>query len=328
MTQLDPEVLATYIEELGLEHSENSLSYLFTCPRCAKRILYMYKLSGYFSCMKCTSDGFKGSPEYALAELAGIPIGTIRTALYGTKFVDTTEKLELNLEDFFGEDDEFDVEIIPEISWKFDEIPIDQKHAIRGLRYLESRGIPLDIALKYHIRYAPARQRVLIPMKVEGKLVGHQGRLVVPNREWNEDLEKYVEAPKIISTDNFPNSRMVMFADNLKGSSHVIICEGPFDGIKFDTCCGGNIATTGKAVSKGQCNFIRSYGVKRIYLALDPNAYAETTKLIQEFSDLEVFVVKVPAPYRDFGEMSFDECLQAFKQAEPAFPGQLHVYFG
>src|ERR1700690_721935 len=323
MTQLDPEVLSNYLEELGLSYRSNSLSYIFNCSRCSKAVLYMYRASGIFRCMKCD---FKGRPEYAISDLAGVPLLTVKNALYGTQFVDTTEQLDLKLEDFFGEEDEFEVEIIPSISWQWNEYPIDHPHSKRGLTYLQSRGIPLEVAQKYHIHHSPTTQRVLIPMEVNGRLLGHQGRLIVPNVIWNEELQKFKEAPKIISSDNFPNSRVVIFADNLKGSEHAIICEGPFDAMKFDLC-GGNIATTGKAVSKGQINFIRSYGVKKIYLALDRNAYAESTKLAQEFSDLEVYKINVLDGYQDFGEMSFEQCLQAFKEAQPVFPGQLQVYF-
>src|ERR1022692_1424663 len=324
MQQLDPEVLSSYIEELGLSYKTNSLSYIFDCPKCNKSVLYMYRTSGIFRCMKCV---FKGRPEYALSDLAGIPVGQVKERLYGSQWVDTTVELDLDLEDFFGEDDDFDIEIIPEIKWKFDEYPIDHKFSVKGLAYLESRGISFEVAQKYHIRHSPTQQRVLIPMEVNGRLLGHQGRLIVPNIAWDEESSKYKEAPKIISTDNFPNSRVTMFADNLKGSEHAIVCEGPFDALKFDYC-GGNIATTGKAVSKGQCNFIRSYGVKRVYLALDSNAYNETNRLVQEFSDLATYVLKVPKNRKDFGECSFEECYQVFMNAELVFPGELQVYFG
>lgn len=284
----------------------------------------MYRANScLFRCMKCD---FKGRPEKGLAELANIPISVVLNSLYGTQFVDTTEHLDLKLEDFFGEEDEFNFELIPSISWTFDEIPINAKHSIKGLKYLESRGIPLDIALKYNIRYAPVRQRVLFPFEVDGRLLGHQDRIIVENRVWSEEEEKFKEAPKAISTDNMPTSRMVMFGDNLNGSEHAIIAEGPIDAIKLDLAK-GNICTLGKSVSKGQVNYIRSKGIKRIYLALDRDAYQQCADLVQEFSDLEVYKINVLKDKHDFGDMSFEECLTAFNNAERVFPGQLFVHF-
>jgi hypothetical protein len=324
---INPELLEEYINELGINYKTNSLSYIFECPRCHKDVLYMYRSNScYFTCQKCK---FKGSPEYALAELANVSLSIIKERLYGTQWVDTTQQIDLKIFDFITDEDEIDIElfeIIPEIKWKFDEIKINEKHAIRGLRYLESRGVPLDIALKYQIRYAPVRQRILFPVIVNGRLLGHQDRLIVENRVWNEELEEYKEGAKVVSSDNLPNSRVPLFADNLIDSEHAIIAEGPFDGLKFSQI-GGNIATMGKAVSKGQISFIRSKGVKRIYLALDRNAYNETNKLIQEFSDLETYVIKVPDHRQDFGDCTFEECAQAFKTASRTFPGMLLLHF-
>lgn len=322
---INPEILESLIDELGLNYKTNSISFIFHCPKsdCGKDVMYMYRASGVFLCMRCH---FKGSAAVGISALSGISVYEISNKLYGTQFVDTTENLQLNLDSFFGETDEIDFEIIPKIKWSFEELPINHKHSIKGLKYLESRGIPLNIALKYNIRYSPTKQRVLFPLEVDGRLLGHQDRIIVPNRVWSEEDQKFKEAPKAISTDNLPTSRVVMFGDNLNGSEHAIIAEGPVDCIKFDEAK-GNIATLGKGVSLGQISYIRSKGVKRIYLALDNDAYADSAKLAQEFSDLEVYKIDVLPGMHDFGDMSFEQCLQAFKDAKPVLPGHLFVHF-
>ncbi|HVT63297.1 MAG TPA: hypothetical protein VHD33_07425 [Legionellaceae bacterium] len=274
--------------------------------------------------MKCAADGFKGAPEYALSELASIPVSKVKAALYGVKWAEANTDLNINLDEYDPE--KVEIEVIPTIKWQWDEYPIDHKFAASGLRYLESRGIPLEIAKKYHIRHAPARQRVLFPVELDGRLIGHQDRLIVDDVIWSEEEQQYKRCPKILSSDNLPR-QIPMFADNLNGSDHVIITEGPIDAIKFDYCNGGNIATMGKEVGPRQIKFIKSKPIKKVYIALDPDAFAVTNRLIQEFSEYEVYVLKPLDGYKDFGAMLFEQCYQVFKKAQPVFPGELILHF-
>jgi DNA primase len=132
-----------------------------------------------------------------------------------------------------------------------------------------------------------------------------------------------------------------MFADRLIGSDHVVVCEGPIDAIKMHKA-GGNVATMGKSIGAGQVKTLRdptrlsreqmsvlsTSGVRKVYLALDPDAVKETARLAREMSDLEVYVIRPPKGAKDIGELSLDEAHQCFLNAEPAGAGKVYIYLG
>jgi hypothetical protein len=142
----------------------------------------------------------------------------------------------------------------------------------------------------------------------------------------------------MLSSKDVPTAHVVMFANNLVGSEHAVVCEGPIDAIKADAC-GGNVATMGKAIGPGQIRTLRDpsrltreqvsaiwgSGIKRIYLALDPDAAKETSRLVREFSDMETYVMVPPKPYHDLGEMSFQEVHDLFRAAKPVGAGKLFI---
>jgi hypothetical protein len=118
---------------------------------------------------------------------------------------------------------------------------------------------------------------------------------------------------------------MVLFEDQLAKSDHVIIAEGPFSSLKF-WLAGGNIATLGKEVTRLQLERIKFYRPKKVYLALDDDAIDKMRDLSKKFS-VPVYRVRVPQTAiersirehkekADFGECTFDECLQAIRDAE------------
>jgi len=102
------------------------------------------------------------------------------------------------------------------------------------------------------------------------------------------------------------------------------VTEGPVDAIKFHLC-GGNVASCGKIVSDKQLEVILESGVRKIYLALDPDAMPEMRELAKKV-DIPVFVIKVPKETEerclrsgkkaDFGECSYEEAANAFSNAE------------
>jgi hypothetical protein len=337
--------LQEFIDGQGLSYKQNSRSYIFDCPRCrGTSKLYMEKRNGKFKCFRCAiTDRFQGRPEFALADLALMPIKEVRAFLYGANFSGTAVELDLQLESFFGDDDIIDVDAvdIPTMAFPLDYYPIDHKHAIKGVDYLATRGISLEVARKYHLRFAPAERRVIFPVELGTRLVGWQKRLIVPHEIWNDEEEKLQTAAKMLSSKDVPTAHVVMFANRLVGSSHVVVCEGPIDAIKMHKA-GGNIATMGKAIGHGQIKTLRdparlsreqvsvisTSGIQRVYLALDPDAARETARLVREFSDLETFVVRPPRGAKDLGELSLDEAYQCFLNAEPAGAGKLYIHLG
>ena len=328
----DPEKLAAFIESAGLSYRQNSRSYIFDCPKCRhKNKLYMEKRGGRFICFFCAeTDRYKGRPEFALADLALTPLREVQEFLYGTSFSGTANSLDLCLSDLFGGDDVVENDalvVVPEVSWPWDCYPIDHEFSKRGREYLAGRGIDLAMAQGYGLRYCPPKLRVVFPVELGEKLVGWQERLVIPSRVWSEEKQKFMESAKMLSSKDVPTAHVVMFANRLVGSEHVVVCEGPVDAIKMHLA-GGNIATMGKAVSRGQIQFIRNSGVRKVYLALDPDAARETARLVREFSDLEVYLVEIPAGAKDIGELSFEDAYGCFLQACRVGAGHLSFRLG
>jgi hypothetical protein len=83
----------------------------------------------------------------------------------------------------------------------------------------------------------------------------------------------------------------------------------------------------GKVVSKGQIALIAAAGVQKVYLALDPDAAAETKKLLSTLGDLPCYLLE-PAPgKKDLGEMKENEINHAFLNAPLLNPGHLFIFF-
>jgi hypothetical protein len=327
----DAATLAQFIHDAGIPHGQTSISYVFDCPRCnGRKKLYLRKRDGRFVCWVCKeTDNYQGRPEYALADLVGLPVKVVAAKLYGRSGAPVELYLDVQIADFYGDGDEVDEEAseIPTTFMPLDYYPIDEPKAARGAAYLEGRGIPVDVAKRYNIHYAPAERRVIFPVESHGKLYGWQGRLVIPDHYVNEDGDE-VKLVKIKGNKELPRERVVMFADRLVDCEHALVGEGPVDAIKADLV-GGNVATMGKAVSREQMLLLLRSGVKRIYLALDPDAAEETQRLVRDyFDEVELYNVLARGVGKaDLGAMKFVEVADLVRGSDRIRPGQIFVYF-
>lgn len=319
--QTDPQRLSRYLAAHGLEPRTSSVSYIFDCPKCGKKDkLYMRQRDGRFVCWYCAGlNGFRGRAEYALAELLNLPVDVVSSELYD----DVTPgvlHISIQLGDpdpVSGLDEQYD---IPGLEWPAEYLPIAHALSHRGAAYLEGRGVSVTIATEYDVRYIVKERRVVFPVKVDGRLVGWQKRLIVPDRYWNDESGAYVTAPKILSSQGIPRDQTLMYLDRLQGVQHAVLCEGPVDALKAHLC-GGNIASMGKYVSRGQVALLRNHGVKKLYLALDPDASQEVMRLAREYADLDCYLMRAPTPYKDLGEMPMEEVLALFDRAPKILPG-------
>ena len=329
-----PERLREVIEEAGLSYRQNSKSYIFTCPKCEKKDkLYLRKTDGRFVCFVCKeTENFQGRPEFALAELMEIPLSEVRDRLYGyTPLVHRSveERLTLDLYDFYGDTDEIEEDVTPTIPTAIfppDFYPIDHPHSAKGLHYLQAeRGISLEIAKRYNLRYCPPTRRVIFPVEVDGRLIGWQARATFKTEIWDEESEIIRTVPKILGNKGLRREISLMFADRLKGSDHAVVCEGPIDGLKAHLC-GGNCVTMGKAVSQAQIKLILASGVKKVYLALDPDAASEMQRLCRAFSDLSVYQVLPPPHLKDLGAATEGQIYHQFLRAPRVDATHLFLY--
>lgn len=329
--KVDPNALLRLLEESGIDFRTTKRSYVFTCPRCNKsEKLMMFRNDGRFICWICAElNGFKGRPEYALSELLGMTLRQVQEKIYGTQYtLDEDLGFSVNLADFFEDDEEVSQELIQltrGIQYPLDFYPIANEFSLRGRSYLDSRGIPVDIATAYDIRYCPVQQRVIFPIKVGEKLLGWQARAIFKTRIEDEETGEVREIPKILTTGRRDT---LMFQDRLAGSDHAILCEGPVDALKCHLV-GGNVASMGKVVGPQQLQIIRGSGVKRLYLGLDPDAATETMRIVREIGwELEMYRL-LPAPgFKDLGEMTMEGVAKQFYHAPRVLPGQLFLHLG
>jgi hypothetical protein len=334
--RVDTEALKNLIEDSGVTYRQNRRSYIFTCPRCGKKDkLMMFKSDGRFICWVCAEiSGFKGRPEMALFELLGLPFELIKDKIYGSSAAQTdTRAFSLSLRDFYDEDPPPPelVEHQRGLPWPLDFYPIDHPYSARGLEYVLSRGITMEVALHYGLRYCPVQKRVIFPVMVGEKLLGWQARYILATSWDDEEAGVTKTIPKILTTGK--RDSVLMFQDNLVGSDHAIICEGPVDAIKCHLA-GGNVATMGKVVSQQQIQIIKGSGVRKIYLGLDRDAGAETEKLARAFNDYlncgtgemyEIYRLLPADGYEDLGAMPPELVLECFRIAPRVSAGSLFL---
>lgn len=324
----DPQKLLEFVQDSGLSYKHNSRSFLFECPKCGgKNKLWMLKGSGYWRCWSC--PGYRGKPEFFFSDALVVPVQLVREKLYGLQPVSTLDPIDLQFDDFFGPDDLelLDVETKP-YPWHY--FPVEHPLGKKGRDYLVGRGIPPELSQEYQLRYSPIEGRVVFPVHMENRLVGWQGRLVGPSRFWSEDDQKYVDIAKVLSSKDIPRDRSLMFSHRLDNSDHAVLCEGPIDALKCHYI-GGNVAAMGKAVSRGQLALIRSRGIRKLFLGLDPDAFEETARLVRDTSDFETYIMDpTDRGYvgKDLGALGFAEVEDLFCSARRVGPGALFVFFG
>jgi hypothetical protein len=328
-----PQKLSQYIKDLGLSYKETAKSFVFTCPLCnGPQKLYIRKEDGKFKCFRCASTvKFSGYAEYALVELSDIPLATIKKTLYGFT-EEQSGYLDLKLKDFFDEDEEIPEDIqnkeLTELTWPYHCIPILHNGAIKGQKYLESRGIDNNLANVYGLRYSPQNRAVVFPVIVDEKLYGWQYRTIDKTKVVVND--KLIEGAKAWSSPNLPRDKVFMFADRLKNAKQAIITEGPIDCLKVDKLGLGNVCCMGKAVSAHHVSYILRMGIKVVYAGLDMDAYEELDPLLTKLGDgVKVYRVTLPEKAGekvDLGSLSQEEACRCVLAGEQMTRGKIYFW--
>lgn len=330
----NPSVLLELLEEAGIGRpKQNTKSFILTCPRCEKKDkLYIRKTDARFVCFYCKEkSNFQGAGEFALCEITGKQIQDLQKILYGYETSTGFISLDISFKDFF--DDEESTEDLPVGAIPLPEVlpdpdfrDLDSQWSVPGVNYLESRGVPLDVAMSYGIQYWPAKSRIVFPVKSRGKLLGWQSRTIKPDK-WIDEDGDLVSIPKALTYEGLAKDRALMFADRVQGD-HAVITEGPFDGLKADYCK-GNVVTMGKAVSLYQLNLLVTSGVRKLYFGLDPDASDEVASLIDKVTNLyggiEMYDMR-PKGNKDLGGMTFEEVYDLFRSAPRVTRGNVFIY--
>jgi len=323
-------VLKELLDEGGVSFKQNSRSFIMSCPRCLKPDkVYLRKSDGIFICFVCAEvDGFRGRAEWLLTELLHRPVAELRTTLYGQTETTGSGVLDLQLQDFYevGVDPE---PVSPPPMLEVDPDPgfreLDTEAGAPGRQYLEKRGIPVAVAREYGIWYWPQEHRVVFPVRAGGRLLGWQARYCGRTTFYDRETDAPAKVIKAMTTPGLKRDRVLMFGDRLTGD-HAILCEGPVDALAAHLC-GGNVATLGKIVSPQQLQLLRNSGIRKLYLALDPDAYREAAGVLNAMvDDLDIYDMRPPAPYLDLGEMPMSAVVELMASAPRIDRNYLFLY--
>jgi hypothetical protein len=320
------------IEEYGFDYKEKSRTIHTECPLCNRADKFsILKENGAAICYRGSCEFGKRWFEDWIMLTANITRPEAKMRLYGNVSQKRLEEVESNpgsIFDTFKSNQELKPVndfIEPMMFPEFDMIPLDHPEAQEAVAYLYNRGIQHALAMKHRIHYSPEQRRVILPIVMDGKVYGYQGRAIDPVEP----------AFRMRNNVGFRREVLVMFADELKDRDYAIICEGPFDALKFFKV-GGYVATMGKVVTDKQLATIMSYNPRKIYLALDDDAAAEMRELQEKITSVPLYRIFVPESCEvrckflgkkaDFGECTFDECKEAFDNAVNMNEGYTPIY--
>ena len=286
---------------------QNSRSFVFDCPACGgSKKLYISRDSGLSICFKGKTDKCPRSGSqapYALSLLSRLPIETVKTELF--EFIS-------HLADDIRVDFTSNKSSIKESNLEPGTLPPDvilmgNIGSEEGSKYLENRGVPIDIQKQYEIMFSPNMRRVIFPIIMDKKLYGWQGRAI-------DSVDKKYRMYNMVGDWK---SKTLMFYNNIIDKEFAIIAEGPVSALKFYKI-GNFVATMGKEISKKQLELILSSGVKKVYLALDRDAVDKIDRIRYYLNSngIECYFIETPHNRDDFGDSTFEECELAFKTAK------------
>lgn len=322
--KVNQEALVDLLRSEGLDFYNSANSLILNCPECGKQKWAIRKTDGYSKCYHC-GDEFKGFSDYTLSIVLKRSKSDLSKLLYGVNY--TTEKTEIVTEnrwvDHWEEETDQGIEVTDVQSWPPemihgpDHYELDSAIGKPGLEYLQSRGIDLELAKEYGIKYNAAKQRVILPIVVEGVLRGWQGRQI-KSYKYTDKKGRERESPKIL-TEGEVGGKVLIFQDRLKNSPHGLIVEGPFDAIKCHLI-GGNAATMGKSVTSAQLDiYVRYFGLKKLYIGLDADASEDIMRIARDmtwYKDVEVYQLEAAPGREDLGAGTLEENLEQFRLAK------------
>lgn len=198
---------------------------------------------------------------------------------------------------------------LPPVVWPIEAQAIKSSGGTaRFWRYLKGRHFDnvADLVSRYHLRCATTgeqKDRIIIPLRHESRLVGWTGRAIQPT----------INAPRYLSSGPAVK-RLVFNEDELWAGGKVLyVVEGPFDALKLDyygepfgvraTCLFGVTMTIEQVATLRQ---LRRY-FKRVVILLDRAAIEPAFDALDWLQGPNVTIGSLPEQFKDPGEMNRDE---------------------
>jgi len=298
--------LKQLLTEYGYSVTENAQSIVTTCPICNRaKKLYLFLDTGYGKCMRCNTDF---SPALLVVYITGCTWQEAFKVLGKVNKLKGSQRNQLpDLLSYKSNIKQKPQEEIKEFKMPYDFFKLVDNHTKfpEAIEYLKKRNIRAEEIIKFDLRYSPSMKRIIIPVYTHGKCVGWQGR----------DITGESELP-YLSPSGFKRGSALMGLDKLNPKlDYIILSEGPFDFLKL-SCYSNVVCSMGKQITKQQLQLIKNTKFKKIYLALDPDAFDLFDKIAYELKpDKELYLMTPPEHYKDFGECNITEIKHAFKSA-------------
>lgn len=152
---------------------------------------------------------------------------------------------------------------LPEDSVRITDIKNFDKHSMAVLEYMATRNLNFDDTDYYWSSQLGYRERLIIPFKYEGRIVGYTARTVGENK------------PKYL-TDSQPGF-VYGLDDQGPNKAFTLLCEGPLDAIHIEGC-----ALTGSDIGDAQALLLNRLG-KDVYVI--PDRDKAGSKLVEQAID-------------------------------------------
>ena len=316
------EKIIDIIDRLGIDYTEKVRTIYTTCPSCQRSDKFsILKVNGSCVCYHGSCSFGQQWFEDWIALTARVTKSEAKKMFNDFGQDHSSDTIDVKLDS----SNKLKVPELIEIQWpEGGYYELDDIMCQDGVSYLQGRGIPLEIAKHYDIRYAPLTRRIVFPLKIGNKCYGWQARAI----------DKVSAGDRFRFNSDYPRANTLMFINNVRNCKHIIVAEGPIDAMKFHLA-GGNVATGGKEITSRQIELINKTGVDTLYLALDPDAAKEARDLASKVN-MKVKVIELPqsciercklvGKKADFGECTFEENLQAFKNAKDFDTGYILIY--
>jgi len=175
-----------------------------------------------------------------------------------------------------------------------------RKHA---LRYLEQRGVSSSDIVKYSIGYCE-----------DGE---YKHKIIVPSYDSNSRLNYFVGRSFYDSAYKHKNPTVskdvVGFEMLVNWDLPIVICEGVFDAMAIRM---NAIPLFGKSPQSELLKQIIAKGVKKIYIALDSDAFTNALRFAQNLMNEGVDVYIIELNDSDPSEMGFDDFYKLMKNTK------------
>jgi hypothetical protein len=297
---MDNTILLNLLESvLGKSHNTSKGNAAFKCPLCNHhkpkleiQLNTNEKGENPYHCWLCNARGKKIS---ALFNKIQVPINKI-------------EELKLIVQP--GKTIEYITEEIrmPKEYISLNNIDVLDKltrlEARRVISFLKKRNITLEDILKYDIGFCN-----------EGK---YSGRVIIPSYNENGQINYFVARSYGESDRKYKNppisNKVIGWELHINWDAPIILCEGVFDALTIKR---NVIPLFGKTINETLMMKLVTSTVKKIYIALDKDAYKDALKHCQTLIDYgkEVYLIELDG--KDANEVGFFKFLETIEKCQP-----------